>query len=135
MDEQRVLAIPLFAGLSKQECRTIARHADELSFEEGRHLVREGEFPYEFFILEEGSAKVTHHGEHLADLGPGDFFGEMALVERTRRNASVVATSPITVVVMTGQAFRQMKRELPAVCERITHEVAERGRSIAPASA
>ncbi len=120
MDEQRVLSIPLFAGLSKQERQTIAQHADELSFEEGRHLVREGEFPYEFFILEEGSAKVTHQGEHLAELGPGDFFGEMALVDRTIRNASVVATSPITVVVMTGQAFRQMKRELPAVCERIT---------------
>jgi len=135
MDEQTVLSIPLFAGLSKQERQTIAQHADELSFEEGRHLVREGEFPYEFFILEAGSADVTHNGERLAELGPGDFFGEMALVDRTRRNASVVATSPITVVVMTGQAFRQMKRELPAVCERITREVEERGRSIAPASA
>lgn len=134
MDEQRVLLIPLFAGLSKKERQTIAQHADELDFGEGRHLVREGEFPYEFFILEAGSAEVTHDGEHLADLGPGDFFGEMALVDRARRNASVVATSPIKVVVMTGQAFRQMKRELPAVCERITQEVKERGRSIAPAS-
>ena len=135
MDEQKVDSIPLFAGLSKKERQAIAQHADELRFEEGRQLVREGSFPYEFFILEAGSADVTHNGERLAELGPGDFFGEMALVDRTRRNASVVATSPITVVVMTGQAFRQMKRELPAVCERITREVEERGRSIAPASA
>ncbi len=135
MDEQSVLSIPLFAGLSKKDRQTIAQHADELDFEQGRQLVREGEFPYEFFILAEGSAEVIQDGEHLANLGAGDFFGEMALVGRARRNASVVATSPIKVVVMTGQAFRQMKRELPAVCERITHEVEERGRSIAPASA
>jgi len=132
MDEQSVLSIPLFTGLSKKERQTVAQHADELDFDEGRQLVREGEFPYEFFIVEEGSAEVTHDGEHLADLGPGDFFGEMALVGRARRNASVVATSPIKVVVMTGQAFRQMKRELPAVCERISQEVEDRGRSIAP---
>ena len=97
--------------------------------------MREGSFPYEFFILQEGNAEVTHDGEHLADLGPGDFFGEMALVGRTRRNASVTTTSPGKAVVMTGQAFRQMKNDMPAVCERITHEVEERGRSIAPASA
>ncbi len=131
MDEQRVLSIPLFAGLSKKERQTVARHADELDFEEGTQLVREGEFPYEFFILEEGNAEVTHDGEHLADLGPGDFFGEMALVGRTKRNASVIAASPVTAVVMTGQAFRHLKRELPAMCERITQEVQKRDRSIA----
>jgi CRP-like cAMP-binding protein len=57
----------------------------------------------------------------------------MALVNRAKRNASVIARSPVKVVVMTGQAFRQMRREVPAVCERITQEVEERGRSIAPA--
>ena len=133
MDEQRVLSVPLFAGLSKQERQTVAQHADELELDEGKYLVREGQFPYEFFILEEGSAEVTQDGEHLADLAPGDFFGEMALVNRAKRNASVIASSPVKVVVMTGQAFRQMKREVPAVCERITREVEERGRSIAPA--
>ena len=55
-----MLSIPLFAGLSKKERQTIAQHADVLDFEEGRHLVREGEFPYEFFVLEEGTAEVTH---------------------------------------------------------------------------
>ena len=56
--------------------------------------MREGEFAYEFFILEEGHAEVTANGEHLADLVPGDFFGEMGLVEHVRRNASVVTTRP-----------------------------------------
>ncbi len=130
MQEESVLSIPLFAGLSKKERRTIAQHTDELDFDEGRHLVREGEFPYEFFIIEEGAAEVTHDGEHLADLGPGDFFGELALMGGVRRNASVVTTSHVKVVVMTAQHFRQMKRELPGVCDRITRAVEERGRTI-----
>ena len=133
MQEQSVLSIPLFAGLSKKERRTIAQHTDELGFDEGKYLVREGEFPYEFFIIEEGTAEVTHDGEHLADLGPGDFFGEQALMGGVRRNASVVTTSHVKVVVMTAKHFRQMKRELPGVCDQITRAVEERGRAIGAA--
>ena len=134
MQEQNVLSIPLFAGLSRKERQTIAQRADELDFEEGRHLVREGEFAYEFFVIREGTAEVTHDGKHLADLAPGDFFGEQALMGGVRRNASVVTTSPIKVVVMTPQLFRQTKRELPAVCQRITEAVEERGRAIEAAA-
>lgn len=135
MDEQRVLSIPLFAGLSKRERRAVAQHADELDLKEGSPLVREGEFPYEFFVIEDGHAEVTHEGERLAELGPGDFFGEVALVDDTTRNADVTATTPIKVVVMTATDFRQMKRELPTVCDRISRAVEERGRAIAGASA
>ncbi len=130
MDEQSVLSIPLFAGLSKKERRTIAQHTDALEFEPGRYLVREGQFPYEFFIITEGTAEVTHDGEHVAELGPGDFFGELALMGGVRRNASVVTATPAKVVVMTAQHFRQMKRELPGVCDRIKQAVEERGRAI-----
>ena len=130
MDENEVLSIPLFAGLSKKERQTIAQHADVLDFEQGRYLVREGEFPYEFFVTVEGTAEVVHDGEHVADLKSGDFFGELALMGGVRRNASVVATSPIKVVVMTAKHFRQMKRELPDVCRRISATVEERGRAI-----
>lgn len=133
MQEQSVRSIPLFAGLSKKERQTIAQHTDELEFEDGRYLVREGEFPYEFFIIEEGTAKVTHNGEHLADLGPGDFFGEMGLVQGVRRNACVIATSPIKVVVMTAKHFRQMERELPEVAGKIRRAVEERCAAMVPA--
>ncbi len=133
MQEQSVRSIPLFTGLSKKEGRTIAQHTDELDFEEGRYLVREGEFPYEFFIIREGTAKVTHNGEQLAELGPGDFFGEMGLVQGVRRNACVIATSPIKVVVMTAKHFRQMERELPEVCDRIKEAVDERCSAMVPA--
>src|SRR4249920_2302599 len=91
MDEQKVSDFDLFAGLSKNERRQVASSADEVDVEEGRELVREGEFAYEFFVIAEGSAEVLRDGEHVADLGQGDFLGEMGIVGQTRRNASVVA--------------------------------------------
>src|SRR5918998_749718 len=119
MDEDRLKNIPLFAGLNRKERKALAPRADEVELEKGRHVVREGEFPYEFFAISEGTAEVRRGDQFLAELGPGDFFGEMGLVGDTRRNATVIATSPLTVVVMTGQAFRQTARELPEVARKI----------------
>ena len=130
MDEARLEAIPLFTGLNRKERRALAPRADEVQLEDGRVMVREGEWPYEFFAIEEGTAEVRRGDQLLAELGPGDFFGEMALVGDTRRNATVVATSPLTVVVMTGQAFRQTARELPEVGAKIRAAIEERGRHL-----
>src|ERR687891_927107 len=120
MDEARLRAIPLFAGLGKKERREVAKQADEVDVEPGRHLVREGEFAYDFFAIEEGTAEVRRGDQLLAELGPGDFFGEMGLMEDTRRNATVFATAPLKVVVMTGPAFRQTARELPEVAKKVS---------------
>jgi CRP/FNR family cyclic AMP-dependent transcriptional regulator len=130
MDERKVERVGLFAGLSRKERRQVASTADEVEVEEGRELVREGEFAYEFFVIEEGQAEVLHGGEHVADLGPGDFLGEMGIVNKTRRNASVVARSPMRLMVMTGQDFRGMSRGMPAVAERIRQTVQERSESL-----
>jgi CRP/FNR family cyclic AMP-dependent transcriptional regulator len=130
MDEARLSAVPLFAGLNRKERRALAPRTDEVELEEGRVIVREGEWPYEFFAIEEGTAEVRRGEQLLAELGPGDFFGEMGLVEDTRRNATVVATSALTVVVMTGQAFRQTARELPEVATKIRAAIEERGRHL-----
>ena len=130
MDEARLKSIPLFAGLSRKERKALAPRADEVELEVGRQVVREGEFPYEFFAIEEGTAEVRRGDQFLAELGPGDFFGEMGLVGDTRRNATVVATSPLTVVVMTGQAFRQTARELPEVARKIRQAIEERGKQL-----
>jgi cAMP-dependent protein kinase regulator len=130
MDEDRLKGIPLFAGLKRKERRALAPRADEVECEKGKTLVREGEWPYEFFAIEQGTAEVRRGEQLLAELGPGDFFGEMALVGDTRRNATVVATSPVKVVVMTGQAFRQTARELPEVATKIRAAVEERGRHL-----
>jgi CRP/FNR family transcriptional regulator, cyclic AMP receptor protein len=126
MDEARLRAIPLFERLGKKERREVARHADEVEVESGRQLVREGEFAYEFFAIEEGAAEVRRGDQLLAELGPGDFFGEMGLIGQATRNASVVAISPMRVLVLTGSSFRHLERELPAVSKQIRSAIEER---------
>jgi CRP-like cAMP-binding protein len=130
MDDSRLTAIPLFASLKKRERKKVAKCADEVDLPEGKCLVDEGDFAYEFFVIEEGTAEVWQGDECLAELGPGDFFGEMGVVGRAQRNASVVATSPITAIVMTGWEFRSVARELPQVADRIRAAIEERGRSL-----
>jgi CRP/FNR family transcriptional regulator, cyclic AMP receptor protein len=126
MDESRLASIDLFSSLSRRERSEIAGRADEIAVDEGTHLVREGEFAYEFFVIEEGWAEVLRGGEHVADLGPGDFLGEIGIVTQAPRNASVVARSPMRVLVMSEQDFRGVARAFPAVAERIREAVRER---------
>ena len=126
MDSARLKKIPLFAELSERERGKVARWADELDVPEGKHLVDEGQFGYEFFVIEEGSADVLQGEKRLAQLGAGDFFGEIALVEEERRTASVIATSPMRAIVMTRRDFRQMESEMPSVCAAIRQAIEER---------
>ena len=134
MDEARLREIPLFAALGKKERREVAKQADEVDVEPGRHLVREGEFAYEFFALEEGTAEVRRGDQLLAELGPGDFFGEMGLIGNVTRNASVVTASPVKAMVLTGSAFRHIERELPEVSTQIRKAIEERCRQLEPVS-
>lgn len=126
MDETQLESIDLFSSLSKRERKEIANRADEVEVPEGTHLVREGEFAYEFFVIEEGSAEVLRDGQHVADLGPGDFLGEMGIVTQSPRNASVVAREPTRVMVLSEQDFRGVARSFPTVAEQIREAVRER---------
>ena len=130
MDENRLKALPLFEALSKQERKKVAHWADEVDISEGRHLADEGDFSYEFFVIESGSAEVLRDGKHIADLGPGDFVGEMGLMAHAPRNATVVAKSPIEAVVMTGRDFREMAQEMPEVAAKIQAAIEERSRAL-----
>jgi CRP/FNR family transcriptional regulator, cyclic AMP receptor protein len=130
VDESRLASIDLFSSLSKRERREISQYADDIDVPEGTQLVREGEFAYEFFVIEEGSAEVVRDGDHVADLGRGDFLGEMGIVGQTQRNASVVARSPVRVIVLSEQDFRGISRAFPDVGERIQEAVEERYRSL-----
>jgi CRP/FNR family transcriptional regulator, cyclic AMP receptor protein len=132
MDEARLKAIPLFAGLGKRERRSVAQQAEEVDIEPGRHLVRQGDFAYEFFAIEEGTAEVRRGDQYLAELGPGDFFGEMGLIEDAVRSASVTAASPMRVLVLTGSAFRHIDREHPEVAKQIRKAIEERCRQLEP---
>ena len=126
MEERRLKSAPLFAGLGKKERRALAARTDEIDVPAGQQLAREGEFAYEFFVIEKGTAEVTHGNEHLADLGPGDFFGEMGVLGHKRRGATVTATSPMEVIVMTEQALRSLNREEPQVAQRLEEAMEER---------
>jgi CRP/FNR family cyclic AMP-dependent transcriptional regulator len=126
MDPSRLKTIPLFAELSEHERGLIAQWADEVDIREGEHLVHQGAFAHEFFVILEGTAEVTKDGEHVTDLGPGDFFGEIALLEEERRTASVTATSAMKVVVMFGRDFRQMDHQMPHVAQKIHQTLEER---------
>ena len=126
MDAKSLEQVPLFAGLSKKDRDRIARWADEIDEPAGYRLVDQGQWAHEFFVLLDGSVEVTKDGQHLADLGPGDFFGEIALVGHERRTATVRATTPVRAVVMHSREFGAMRGELPKVCDRIETAIRER---------
>lgn len=126
MDATRLKSIALFQEVGDDELAAIAPFANEVSVEEGRELVREGDFSYEFMAIEEGQAEVTRGGEHLADLGPGDFFGEMGLLEKTLRNATVTAKTPVRLITLTGWDLRRVERAAPEAMERIRSVLEER---------
>ena len=126
MDESSLRSVPLFDALTNDERRTVAQHADEIEVPEGTELVRQGEFAYEFFVLEEGTAEVVRDGKRVAELGPGDFLGEMGIVTKAVRNATVVTTSPARAIVMTEQALRSVRSLNPVVADRIEAAVEER---------
>jgi CRP/FNR family cyclic AMP-dependent transcriptional regulator len=126
LDASRLRSIPLFEEVGDEELSQIAPFANEVSVEEGKVLVREGDFSYELMAIEEGSAQVTRGGELVADLGPGDFFGEMGLLERTLRNATVTAKSPVRLITLTGWDLKRVERAAPEAIERVRAALEER---------
>jgi CRP-like cAMP-binding protein len=119
MDAKHLDTIALFNGLSKSQKAEVARQADEIDVEAGKRLISAGRFGYEFFVIENGTAEVVRDEQHIADLGPGDFFGEMALLGDTVRNADVITSTSMTAMVMTDTAFRSLARKMPDVAEEI----------------
>jgi CRP/FNR family cyclic AMP-dependent transcriptional regulator len=126
LDASRLKSIPLFQDVPDEELGQIATFAQEVTVDEGRELVREGDFSYEFMTIEDGEAEVTRDGEHVADLGPGDFFGEMGLLEKTLRNATVTAKTPMKLVTLTGWDLKRMERHIPEAIERVRAVLEER---------
>ena len=126
MDASRLKSLPLFQDVPDDELAQIAGFAQEVNVEQGRELVREGDFSYEFMAIEDGEAEVTRGGEHVADLGSGDFFGEMGLLEKTLRNATVTAKTPMKLITLTGWDMKRMERHIPEAIERVRATLEER---------
>ena len=131
MDEARLRALPLFESLAKKDLQQVAQYADEVDLGEGTEFITEGAFAYEFFVIETGSAEVRRDGERIAELGPGDFLGEMGILGQEVRNASVMATSPVRAIVMLSRDFRQLDRSFPEVAHQIRAAAERRAESLA----
>ena len=126
MDPDRLKSIPLFKDVEDEEVAQIAPFAEEQQVEEGAYLVREGDFSYEFMAIEEGEAEVQRDGQHVADLGPGDFFGEIGLLEKDRRTATVVAKTPMRLSTLTGWDMKLMAKTMPEAVEKVRAVIEER---------
>ena len=127
MDAMRLKSIPLFEEVGDEELRQIAPFAQEVSVEAGKVLLREGDFSYELMAIEEGTAAVQKDGQTLAELGPGDFFGEMGVLQNEMRTATVVATSPMRLVTLTTWEIKRM-RSMPGVMDKLNEVIAARQR-------
>jgi CRP-like cAMP-binding protein len=114
-DAADLAGIPLFAPLTDEERRALAPWFEAKSISSGVALAREGAAGYSFYVLVEGAAVVTLDAETVATYGPGDFFGEMAILGGGRRHATVTTTEPSRVLSMFGTEFRRLEQELPHV--------------------
>jgi CRP-like cAMP-binding protein len=130
MNEARLKDLPFFSSMSEQDLAAVAEQTDETSVAAGTVLAREGDLGDEFFVIESGTAEVTRGGAPVAKLGAGDFFGEIALIREERRTATVTATSPMVLIVMTGSSFRSLDCSTPEVRETVSKALAERPTSV-----
>jgi len=129
-DPKELRAVPLFAELPDEGLQKVASWFEVRHEQEGRRLAPEGASGYDFFVIREGTADVVRGGEVIASLGPGDFFGEMAMMGDGRRVADVVATSSITVLDMFGTFFRELETGMPEVAARIRAQLEERSAAL-----
>jgi CRP-like cAMP-binding protein len=118
--------VPLFSSASKPQLAEIASIADEIDLPEGKVLISEGDTGREFFVLIEGTGEVSRGGKKVASIGPGDFFGEISLIAKTPRNATIKTTSPVRALVITDRAFRQLLDHSPQIQIGVLTALAER---------
>jgi CRP-like cAMP-binding protein len=118
--------IPLFASLSPDELEAVATLLERRDEPAGAVLLGEGAPGYSLFVLQRGEATVTSEGNAIAQLGAGDFFGEIALLARRDQTATVTATSPVTLLVMHGSDFRVFERDWPEASAMMAKTMAER---------
>jgi len=118
--------VPLFAECTKSELRELAGIADELDLTEGTVLTREGKIGHEFFVLIDGAVRISSDGKKLADLGAGDWLGEIALLTNAPRTATATATSPVRTLVMVDRDFRRVVEDMPSIAMKVLNCVAVR---------
>jgi CRP-like cAMP-binding protein len=126
--------VPLFSALSKKELQLVARRAEDVKVDAGRILVSEGSTGSEFFVIIDGTATVSRHGRKVATLGPGDAFGELALLDKAPRNATVTAQTEMELVVLGQREFGGLIDEVPGFARKLLTGMSKRMRESDPRS-
>jgi len=126
VDADRIVAQPLFASLTRRDAEEFVQFCGVRHVEPGHPVVSEGGLASAFFVIESGEAEAVADGNRLRRMGPGDWFGEISIVNKSHRTATVLATSPMTVIAMTAFEFRRLQAEHPNIAETITQTMQER---------
>jgi CRP/FNR family cyclic AMP-dependent transcriptional regulator len=122
-------AVPLFSECTAQELRDIANIGSHVQVPDGKVLTEQGKPGLEFFLLQEGKARCLIDGTEVAEFGPGDFFGEMALLEHGPRHATVITDGPANVLVLDGREFDTLLEEAPSIARKMLTVLAQRERA------
>ena len=126
MDATQLKRIPLFSDAPDEELKQVAAFAQSKEIPEGEVVLEEGGFSRELLAIEDGTAEVTHGGEHIADLGPGDVFGEAGMLDDEMRAATVTATSRMKLISLGHFEVKRLKKNAPGVYSSIERLVEER---------
>jgi CRP/FNR family cyclic AMP-dependent transcriptional regulator len=126
LDAAQLKRIPLFADASDEDLARVATFAQSKEVPEGEVVVEEGGFSRELLAIEDGSAEVTRDGEHIADLGPGDVFGEAGMLDDEMRSATVTATSRMKLISLGHFEVQRLKKDAPEVYGKIEELVEQR---------
>jgi CRP/FNR family cyclic AMP-dependent transcriptional regulator len=127
MDATQLKRIPIFADVPDEDLSVITTFATTDEAPDGATIVKEGDYANAFMAIEDGTAKVTRGGEQIGELGPGDIFGEVGLIEKEKRTATVEATSRVRLIKIEHWELQRLKKKLPEVYEKIANLAAERG--------
>ena len=125
----RLARVPLFAAISKRDLEFVASRIDEMSLKSGQTLIREGQPTESFFILESGHVQVTRAGKPAARLGPGDFFGEIGMLDRGPATATVVTDGPVEAMVLSHAQFRDAIKGNDSLALQVIAAMAQRLRA------
>jgi CRP/FNR family transcriptional regulator, cyclic AMP receptor protein len=128
--DEHLLRVPLFSRLSEKELQQVRSLLTEVNIKPGVVLARQGSTGHEFFIIVSGSASVDRDGEHLADVGPGDFQGEISMLDGGPRTATITATTPMTIMVASHQEFNSLLDSAPMIARQMLPALAHRVRSL-----
>lgn len=126
MDVSALKNAPLFADVPDEALKKVATFASLESVAEGKTVIREGGFSNDFYVIDEGTARVERDREQVAELGPGDVFGEQGLLEEQPRSASVVATSSMRLIKIEHWELSRMKQAMPEVVQELRQKVEQR---------